>query len=228
MRKVIVNLATGRYLVGQARLRETLMRTGYDGDMLFYTSEGDMGAEPHHENPYAFKIQGFRRAMEAGYDLIMWLDASVTALKPVQPVFDIIANQGFVMQQAGWWVGTWANDFSLNYFKITREEAMRMEMYGNAGFLGLNVHNPTAMEFLNRWEASAKDGAFKGAWTNLNNSESMDRECRGHRHDMTCGSIIANQLGMNKFYLRGDEWLEYNAPGAHPRNETIIFQAQGV
>jgi hypothetical protein len=228
MRKVIVNLATNRHVVGQARLRETLARVGYDGDMLFYTSEGDMGAEPHLQNPYAFKIQGFRRAIEAGYELILWLDASVTARKSVQPVFDIIQNAGYVMQQAGWQVGTWANDACLNYFGITRDEAMTMEMYGNAGFLGLNVHNPLAMEFLNLWEASAKAGMFKGAWTNANNSESADPRCRGHRHDMSCGSIIANKLGMNKNYLRGDEWLEYNAPGAHPRNETIIFQAQGV
>ena len=43
---------------------------------------------------------------------------------------------------------------------------------------------------------------------------------------MTCGSIIANQLGMK--YHSGNTILQYAAPEDEPINETIVFKAQGI
>ena len=57
------------------------------------------------------------------------------------------------------------------------------------------------------------DGMFKGSWID-------------HRHDMTCGSIIANRLKMK--FQSGDEWLSYSPVNEKPKNETIIFHASGI
>ena len=43
---------------------------------------------------------------------------------------------------------------------------------------------------------------------------------------MTCGSIIANLLGME--YKSSEEWLEYAQPFTKPKNDTIILKAQGI
>jgi len=67
---------------------------------------------------------------------------------------------------------------------------------------------------------------FKGAWNNNNQTESQDPRCKGHRHDMSCGSIMVNQLGMK--YKSGNDYLNYAAPNETPRNETVIFFAQGL
>jgi hypothetical protein len=103
---------------------------------------------------------------------------------------------------------------------------MNMPMYGNAGFLGLSVNSEIAMDFFDQWHKASVDGIFKGAWSNHNKTESKDERCKGHRHDMVCGSIIANQLKME--YVPGDEWLQYKAPTDQAINDTIIFGAQGI
>jgi hypothetical protein len=101
-----------------------------------------------------------------------------------------------------------------------------MLMYGNAGLLGLNFENEIAIEFFNKWHQASKDGIFIGKWNNNDKTESEDERCKGHRHDMTCGSIIANQLKMK--YHSGQNILMYGAPEDEPLNETIVFKAQGI
>jgi len=56
------------------------------------------------------------------------------------------------------------------------------------------------------------DGQFIGSW-------------QDHRHDMTCGSIIANKLGMK--YVGGEDWLHY-APVDQQPKEGVIFHASGL
>jgi hypothetical protein len=88
-----------------------------------------------------------------------------------------------------------------------------MMMYGNSGFLGLNLENEISVNFLNQWRESMLDGCFKGSWDD-------------HRHDMTCGSIIANRLGME--YKSGNDWLHYAPPEQEQPNEKVIIHTQGM
>lgn len=212
--RVVISFANerGNYRAGIERLRQSL-KGNYDGDFLDFRSEMAIGAPKHQDNPYAFKIYCWLEAVKVGYRQILWLDSSCFAIKNINPIFDVIEYEGYIMQEAGHMAGNWCNDFTLDYFKITREEAMQMPMYGNAGFLGLNLHKQPAIDFFHRWEDSMMGGCFKGSWEN-------------HRHDMVCGSIIANKLGME--YKKGDEWLEYATPGTSPKNETILIQAAGM
>ena len=226
MRTAIINLANGRYIKGQERLKASLAAVGFTGDILPYQSISQLkGCPDHQAQPYAFKTYAFKQAFNLGYDLVLWLDASVWAVKPVEGVFKKIEEQGYIMQEAGHYVGTWTNDRALDYFNITRDEANTMLMYGNAGLLGLSKHNAIAMEFLYNWHEAAKNGIFAGSWNNQNNSESLSQDCKGHRHDMSVGSIIANALRMK--YESGNELLAYAAP-EDKVNDKVIFKAQGV
>lgn len=225
MKKAIINLATGRYMIGQERLKQSLIKHGFDGDFIGWQNELQIGSPIHKANPYAFKTFGFQKAFDMGYDLVMWLDASVVAVNDLASVFDKIEKQGYIMQQAGHMCSTWCNDNSLKYFDITRDKASHFEMYGNAGLLGLNKHNEKAMEFFKQWHTASKLGVFIGAWDNKNQTESRDTRCKGHRHDMSCGSIIANKLKMK--YESGDELLHYAPPSQTPQ-KNVIFHAQGI
>lgn len=185
--KCIINLATGRYVVGQDRLKNSLNEVGYDGDFMGWTAENQIGAPPHNQNPYAFKIYGFDEALRQGYKKILWVDASIWAIKPLDPIWEGLNEHGYVKQYAGHLCGTWSNDRQLEYFGVNRDEAMKMEMYGNGGFLALDFDVPIAQEFFKRWKQSMLDGQFKGSWNNDNNCESSDPRCKGSRHDMICG-----------------------------------------
>lgn len=209
MNKCIINFATERYIKGQDRLLKSLIDVDYKDAFLCWTQEVSIGAPLHKDNPYAFKIYEFEQAF-LNYDLVLLVDASVWAIKNVNPIFEHIEREGYIMQEAGHHCGTWANDRCLDYFGLTRDEAMKMLMYGNAGFLGLNKNDKTAMEFFARWKQSMLDGIFKGDWGN-------------HRHDMVCGSIIANQLGMT--YQSGHDYLNY---GTEPKSDKVYLLAQGL
>ncbi len=222
--RVIINFATDAYKNGRERLNETVNDIGVD--KLFWTKEEEIGSPLHHDNPYAFKIYAFKKAIELGYKKILWLDASVYAIKETYPIWDIIEKEGYLIQSAGHIVGHWANDNCISYFGITRDEAMKMIMHGNAGFLGLNMDFDISKEFFSQWEQSMLDGVFKGGWRNDDKSESQDERCRGHRHDMTCGSIIANKLGMER--KSAEELLEYASPEKPVKNDTIVFKAEGI
>lgn len=170
------------------------------------------GCPKHSVNPYAFKPYAFIEAMKKDYDVVFWMDASCYLIKDIQPILDMVERDGYFMHEAGHWTGTWANDKSLEYFFTTREAAMKIPMF-TAGCFGLNLKSEIGTKFLMRWYDAANAGAFKGSHAD-------------HRHDMTCGSIIANQLGMKFQY--GEHYLEYAAPETPPKNETVIIKLQGL
>ncbi len=224
--KCIINFASGRYVKGQDRLRESLKTVGFDGDLLAWTSEDQIGAPLHKDNPYAFKCFAFDEALRQGYKKILWVDASIWAIKPLDPIWESVTKRGYMKQEAGHLCSTWSSDRQLEYFGITRDEAEKFLMHGNGGFFALDFDVEIAQEFFKRWKQAMLDGMFKGSWNNDNNCESSDPRCKGTRHDMICGSIIANQLGMYSFpehLLMAYAGAQYNDPP-----ETTVMLAQGL
>lgn len=213
--RCIISLANerGNYQKALDRLRGSIEQYNPEIPFFGFRGEGEVGAPKHMDNPYAFKIYAFDEAIKRGFTSVLWLDSSVVLRKDITPIFEEIEREGYIMQEAGCYVGEWCNDKTLEYFNLTREEAMKMVMYGNAGLLGLNLHNYKSESFFEAWKTSMLDGCFIGDWSN-------------HRHDMTCGSIIANRSGMN--YHKGDELLQYSPPDAPLINDTIYFSAQGM
>lgn len=212
--KCVISFAnsSGNYVSGIARLSDSL-RNNFDGDFGSWIGEHTLGAPLHSDNPYAFKIHAFQKAIDAGYTQILWLDSSVFAVQPIQPVFDHIAGHGYIMQDAGHFLGDWCNDETLAYFALNKQDMKEVRMIGNAGFLGLDMNNPTAKLFFEMWRDAMNAGMFCGSWDN-------------HRHDMSCSSAIRYKLGMNM--VSGDEWLQYGGLYDKVGNDKIYFKAQGT
>lgn len=209
----IVNVATpGRdnYLKAQQRLKDSLEQWKFEGTFLAWTGEYPPGSPTHQDVPYGFKVYAFREALRQGFRYILWLDASIWAVGDVTPVFDHIERKGWVMEYAGHTISQWINDNALDYFGLTREESQVMLMYGNGGFLGLNFDFPKCREFLDQWERACKAGAFNGSWSD-------------HRHDMTCGSVVACRLGMT--YHPAGKYLVF---GAVKKRPDVVFCCQGM
>lgn len=215
MSRCIVSLGTDNYRRGRQRLKNSLADPSLWGEHFrVFESEEQVAAPLHRQNPYAFKLYAIDAMRKLGFEQILWIDCSVWAVRPVHKVFDVITDQGYICQAAGYYVGSWCNDRTLAYYGLTRAEANSIPMYGNAGFLGLDFRSEIATDFFNKWKQAMTDGQFKGSWTD-------------HRHDMTCGSIIRHQLGMRM--ESGDHWLEYvNSDTPVLKNETICFAARGI
>lgn len=213
-RRAIVNLINNNgYLSGQERLKEAVAE--YKNIPLFsFTSESEVLSPLHKDNPYAFKIYAISRLREIGYNQILWVDASVFPVKNIEPVFDWLKEKGIFLEEAGHYAGTWSPQYVLDYFGITKEQAMKMPMFA-AGYCGFDFTNPISIEFFAEWKESMLNGMFKGSW-------------QDHRHDMTCGSIIANKNGLLHLFSPGGQFFAYVGPGFGTPKETVCFHLQGL
>ena len=207
---IIVNFSTKQYLLGQSRLSGSL--NGYKKLMLSdYVS---LGSPPHSESPYQFKIHAIETAWNHD-PIVLWCDSSLWRVGNLKIIEDLIIKDGYFMSEAGHWVGDWCNERARDYFKLTPNEAKvpgGLFMF-SAGLLGLDRNNPLAFDFFTQWKQSALAGCFKGSYEN-------------HRHDMTCGSIIAQRLGMK--YQRGGKHMSYIGPGYTAPEPGSIFWLQGI
>ena len=207
---IIVNFATGHYLKGQERLANSL--NGQKKLML--SSYTAIGSPTHSESPYQFKVHAIEKAFE--FDpIVLWVDASMWLVGDLSRIERLILEDGYFMSEAGHWVGSWCNQFTRKYFKLTEEEAKvpgGFNMF-SAGLLGLNGASEIAWKFFQQWKASALAGCFKGDW-------------KDHRHDMTCASIIAQRLGMR--YQRGGQHMSYIGPGYSQPEKGSVFYLQGI
>jgi hypothetical protein len=207
---IIVNFATGHYKKGQQRLAQSLR--GYK--FLGFTEYAEIGSPTQSESPYQFKIHAIEKGFEKD-PIVLWMDASMWRVGDLSKIERLIQENGYMMEEAGHWVGSWTNQFTRDYFKLTPEEAKvpgGMFMF-SAGLLGLNAASPLAMEFFTQWKAAALAGCFRGSWND-------------HRHDMTVGSIIAQRLGMT--YQRGGSHLSYIGPGYSAPEPGAIIYLQGI
>lgn len=186
-KRCVVNLSTEKYRSGQERLVKSI--NGYD--ILTYRSESEVGAPLHKENNYAFKVYSIIKAINEGYSQILWLDASIRAIKDITPIFDCIDKDGYFFQDSGWPNSRWTTDKAKEYFGHNDGQML------SSGVLGLDITHSLAYKFFDLWSTSMLDGMFNGNWDN-------------YRHDQTCASLIAHNLGMklqdgNTFFVYGKD-----------------------
>lgn len=213
-KRCVVNLATAQFRSGQTRLHSAMLRYNQDIPLLLFGNEYEVFAPPHRENPYAFKIYAIDAAREMGYDQVLWFDSSVYPVGSLAPVFDWLTEKGIFLEEAGHYLGQWSNDETLNYFKISRQDAMKMPML-SAGFIGFDFRNPISLEFFAEWKESMRNGMFKGLWEN-------------HRHDLTCASAIANLKGLVPLYSHGGQFFAYVGPGFGEPGPKVVAELQGM
>ena len=224
------------YKAGQERLEDSLKEVGFDGDLILFTDDSELGCPPHSKIPYAFKPYALREVARRGYELVLWCDASVWAIKPIQPLFDIIEKQGHMFWYNGW-CDTWTSDACMKAFGICREQ-LKITPHLQGICMGWDMRRPKCQVFLERWLAKADDGvSFPGAWTNNNHEVSHDPGVKGHRHDQAVASILAWQLDMNTLISQDHGFEYYRNPQSTPYainptlelvNPTSVMIAQGI
>lgn len=214
-RRALVNLINNDgYSAGKDRLAGIMREKHRDFGFFGYNSEVQVGAPLHKENPYAFKIYAIEAVRNLGFDQILWCDASVYPVKDITPVFDWLTKKGIFLEEAGHLCGTWSPQYVLDYFGITKDEAMQMPMFA-AGYCGFDFRNPISVEFFAEWKEAMLNGMFKGGWDVT-------------RHDMVCGSIIANKRGLLPLYSPGGQFFAYIGESFGVPKESVCFHLQGL
>ncbi len=202
---IIVNFATKAFYAGQDRLKASL-----NGQKSLMFRDRLPGCPHHSTIPYEFKIHAIEQAWRRD-DIVLWADASFYLVGDLSKIENLIQTDGYFMSEAGAYVRDWCNGRARDYFKLKPEED-GLIMF-SAGLLGLNKKSPIAMEYFKQWKAAAKAGAFKG-------------HRHDHRHDQTCGSIIAQRLGMK--YQKGHTHMCYISPEFGPPDPEAVFHLNGI
>jgi hypothetical protein len=224
MKHCIVNFSDNKYRLGQERLVSSLIEHRYQGDIVIFSDYDEVGSKPHQEAPYQFKVKAIEKARDMGYDVVLYCDASIYALKDVMPTIFHIIEHGSLMENCGFTVGQFSTDECLKEFGITRDEAMNMQMH-SAGFTGLCFRDEKVTQFFDQWLKYAnEEKTFKGSWTNHNSECSKDKRCLGHRHDQTVASILAHQLEIKRI---NPTFMQYIYPNT-TLIDSVVFGCQGI
>ncbi len=205
--RVIVSAGIGRHY--RERLRSTVNHCAVhcpETWRLFYDCLPE-GCPPHREQQYAFKIYALRRAIDAGFRYVLWIDTSFQPIASIEPLWAIVEQQGwFIAKQADAKLGSWISDPVLEANGLTRDAVMEWPLC-YSGIVGLDMQTAVGRSIWRSWEKAQKCGLFNGphynaangvpTWTGHKSNGwcSDDPRCEGHRHDEAALSLIQWGLG---------------------------------
>jgi hypothetical protein len=193
LRVAFVSFADGKYKKIARRLCNTLKAVGFTGDCIIHEKFSEIDSPTHAECPYAFKAFAIRKHFTSGkYDVVIWVDSSVYAKKPVDAFAQYVYEKGHVFfDNIGFTIGEFTSDECLRLCGMSREEAFQAPMI-MAGIMGFSTRCPLSAQFIERFCAASQDGSFVGPWWYEGRTDGV----RGHRHDQSAASIIIKQLGI--------------------------------
>lgn len=232
--KVIVTFAdgAGNYRKAMTRMEQSLIANGWDGDFLPFTDYETIGSPPHKGKdsvPYAFKAYSIKKAMEIGYENILWMDSVVYATKPVTPLFDHINDHGYLFfDNPPFTIGDYTSDACLRYWYMNRHEAHQKKMI-MACVMGFDINQPQAHRFLTLYIMAAKDGvSYHGDWFNTKGQASVDQRCKGHRHDQSVASIIIAREKMKITDAQATYFAYKSHIGVLPIADSVGLWSEGI
>jgi len=190
--KAIVNLSIGSenswYHRGQKRLAESVK-----GEEMFFASY----ESPLHGTVYEDKIAHIKHAGQY-YDMILWLDCSITATKSLKQIWKHIEKNGVYLYQSGANCAETCNTNCLKYYDITPDFAERIpECASNV--VGINLKHPKGKKFFDLWTGSLNSDANKGyKWPSITErlGDSLDSRFKYSRQDQSTASLSAYRAGI--------------------------------
>lgn len=185
MKTCVVSFAdggqNGEYQRKLKRLEQSL-KGNFDGDFLGFTDYKEIGSPTHKEIPYAFKPYSIQKAIDSGYELVLWADSPIVAIKPLQGVFEYLEEFGFMFfDNIGHPLGRWCNDRTLAYFALSRERAMNIKQV-MACVHGWNFTVPFYSDIFKDYYKLAEP-LYPGSWDD-------------HRHDQSVLSCLLDLYGL--------------------------------
>lgn len=199
MSRCVVNVATGRFVIGQNRLASLVTVP-----LVKWSDNLPLHSPAHKDVPYAFKPWALVAAVRQGYKTLLWADACIVP-HDLTALFERIERDGYWMSRNGWMNAEWTADSAYPDLKVTREENRRIPHVVATAF-GINVEHFKGAAFLAEYLRLAQTSAFWGPWWNSNHPEHRNNsgaapcggaEVRGHRHDQTVASVLAWKLGFD-------------------------------
>jgi hypothetical protein len=216
--KVIINAAIGgNYAKGQERLAKSLNAVGYHGLFARYKMYPVVGYDT--SNPYTIKPSCFEDVLPRGPRFVIWMDASVIALRDLAPLFAHIEQHGYYLASSGYNAAQTCTDRQLEAIGIDRTQAEAIPDTAT-GCIGIDTHNERAMTFLREWIEWGKVGLFAGNRLH-DHKDSQDPRFLHARQDQSAATLLAWKHGMKLEHLGG-------LTAYHPAPSSAVIAYKGI
>jgi hypothetical protein len=200
---LVINVALGKwYPQGQERLIESLNVHGWQS-VKGWLDRPVQGFNT--DNPYTCKASALQYALDNHHDVVLWCDASIYAIKPINKLMELIDKQGYFFWGSGENCAQTVSDKCLKYFGITRDEAELIPECATSVF-GVNLKTEKGRKFITRFIQATHDGAADGS--RQHDNQSKDPRFKYHRQDQSVASLIMHELGME---LEQTRYVGYKA-----------------
>lgn len=209
--RAIVNVATTEHTrKGQARLEAAASKFAAGANICTWPTLPSTWPK-HQDKPYGFKSYALEYAAGV-YDSLLWCDACILPVRSLEPVWDKIESDGYLLMNNGFSNYEWTADSAYpDLFTGNVRTARAINKYiphTVGGFFGLSMRHEIGRKFLRElYRLASETRAFCGPSINSNAPKAEGAgygpgapcgppDVRGHRHDQTAMSVIAWRLGM--------------------------------
>jgi hypothetical protein len=186
------------------RLANAVAEQGHE--FLGWSDEMPPGSPSHLDVPYAFKAYALAAAAQSGYRLLLWADACILPIQPMDALWAKVGAEGAWISHNGWRNGEWTADGQYEHLGVTREQNWTIPHVVATAFC-LNLDHVTGKAIFDEYLRLANTKAFCGPWYNRINPEYFHYprihhgrlycdtcgtpDVRGSRHDQTALSVLA-------------------------------------
>lgn len=234
MKIIVTTVAIGSwYPRGAERLVKSIDAHHHgeiDYSVILTPDEGmeDFIEHGYDYRPYAMKPRALQRALD-GHDIAILCDASFWAIRRLDPLIDHIAKYGYYLCNNGFTVGQWCSDRcrdSLGDVAYDARDAPEVSSY----CVGARANDCVVRCLVREWRVHSSPATICGHHTNgtalswgshhvrNRGPVSKDSRVRGHRHDQTVLSIVADSLGLKEFVNRP----RFTAYAGAETDETVL------
>lgn len=221
MKRAIVNVATGRYVLGQRRLFDCGWLDGVgltnndeacfenpENHCFFWSNKMPPGSPAHQQIPFAFKAWALQAAADAGFTTLLWADSCILPVQPLDSLFEKIERDGYWISANGFSNAEWTVPEAYADLDVTPKENEGIEHVVATTF-GLDLTHPIGRRILGGYLRLAQTKAFCGPVRLLQGTRSTrgDMQISGHRHDQSALSVLAHRAGC--VLTNAPEWFSY-------------------
>lgn len=195
MSRAVVSVATGHFRRGQDRLKAALDRAGECGH---YWSHLPSDWPTHEKIPYAFKACALKATADRGFDTLLWCDACILPVKPLDSLWERIEREGYWVSNNGWANAEWTADSAYpdlfpefrtdpsdndsragdralqsSYFNGERAREVNKDIpHVVATAFGISLKSDVGSQFLDKYyRLATQTKAFCGPWINSNHPD---------------------------------------------------------
>lgn len=224
MSKVIVNLAVGNpfsswHHKGRIRLLKSLFK--HETGEVFYMSNARR--DVRLKSPYEDKLAFIKQAKSDGHDMILWLDCSIQAIRPLDDIWKWIEEKGYYLYASEYNCAQTCNDNALGIYGVTRDDAENITDVAS-NVVGINLRHPIGSAFFHKWTRSLKTTANLGEkWpTEKQRLREGQPPFQFHRQDQSTASLAAKDLELQRH-----NHFVYRLEGEGRMNDSVIFTLSG-